>query len=169
MNGLAPTNMGHSPNELEFDFETLNVNLRDTILIPMQAGRGKSLEDMDITDFGLVRYSETFPLRYAGVIPMRFLQRWEDGITNFKNWAYGNWDEPERITMEDIYSILNEIDEVGAKSLMNRNGHALFMGNMVKMRDFVACVANKERDIKGDDKAKEVIIVGKEEIGIKPE
>ena len=150
--------------ELEFDFETFNVNIRDTILIPTKANRDTPLEDMDIADFGLVRYSDPFPLRYAGVIPMRFLLEWDDDTLHFENWAHG--DGPERVTVEDIYSILQEIDDVTAKAPMTREEHAVVMGNMAKIRDFVACVAQQTRTVEGDEKAKDQIDADKVGAGV---
>ena len=154
----APTN--HTRRVLEFDYETACVNLQDTILI----SRGMPLEDMDIADCGFVRYSDLFPLRYAGLIAMRFLQRWDDDEMYFENWAYG--DETERVTMEDIYSILAEIDEGVAEAKLTRKEHAQLMGNMTRMRDFVAFVADKERGVEKDEQARDDISKGKDEIGI---
>ena len=150
--------------ELEFDFETFNVNVRDSILIPTKANRDTPLEDMDIADFGLVRYSEPFPLRYAGVIAMRFLLGWDDDTLHFENWAHG--DETERVTVEDIYSILAELDDGVAAARLTRDEHARMMGNMAKMRDFVAAVAQKERTIEGDEAAKDKIDADKVAAGV---
>ena len=158
----APTITNHSRRVLEFDYETVHANLQDTILIPND--RDMPLEDMDIADFGFVRYSDLFPLRYAGLIPMRFLQRWDDAEMYFENWAYG--DETERVTMEDIYTILAEIDEGVGEAKLTRKEHAHLMGNMTRMRDFVAFVADKERDVEGDEQAKDDISEGKDGIGI---
>lgn len=164
LSGLAPTTKAR--HVLEFDFETFEVNIHDTILVPMQVGRHTPLEDMDMMDFGLVRHSDLFPLRYAGVIPMRFLMGWNDDEMYFENWAYSN--KPEVVTMEDIYSILAEIDEVGAKACVNRKEHAVFMENMTKMRDFVAYVADQERKAADDTEARDTITTDKGELGIKP-
>lgn len=165
MTELAPTIMEKSRHELEFEFESIVCNLQDTILIPIRADRDTTLEDMDLMDFGLVRYSGLFPLGYAGLIPMRFLQRWNDDDMYFENWAYGG--KPKRITMEDIYSILADIDAFGANAPGNREEHAVFMGNMTKMRDFVAYVAEQERKANDSKEARAEIAAGKEEIGVK--
>ncbi len=159
---LAPTTTDRTRNELEFEFESVVCNLMDTILIPNN--RDTSLEDMDMMDFGLVRYSDLFPLGYAGVIPMRFLQRWNDDTMYFENWAYG--DEIERVTMEDIYTILAEIDAVVGRAPMTRDEHAQAMTNMTKMRDFVSFVADQERKLAEDKETEKVITAGKEEVGI---
>lgn len=166
LTGLAPSITEKSRYELEFEFESTTCSLQDTILIPTKADRSTSLEDMDIMDFGLVRYSDLFPLRYAGLIPMRFLQRWDDNSMYFYNWAYGDPDDPERITMEDIYTILAEIDVVVGKACMTREEHALAMANMTKMRDFVSYVADQERKLDDDNGVEKEITSGKEEIGI---
>ncbi len=162
---LAPTATIHTRRVLEFDFETLCGNLQDTILIPIGVGRDTPLEEMDIADFGFVRYSDLFPLRYAGLIPTRFLQRWDDSDMYFQNWFHG--DNAERITVEDIYTILADIDAVVGKALLTRDEHAVAMGNLAKMRDFVAFVADQERKVEGDEEAKDTIAAGKEEKGIK--
>lgn len=150
-------------NELEFNFETVNVNLHDTILIP--ADRDASLEDLDIADLGFVRYSDLFPLEYAGVIPMRFLQRWNDDTMYLENWAYRISEGP-KVTMEDIYTILAELDAVVARAPMTREEHAQAMSNMTKMRDFVSYVADQERNVGGDIKANSDIVLGKEKVGV---
>lgn len=160
----ALTITAKSRRRLEFEFEGVNCNLQDTILIPTQVDRNTPLEDMGLMDFGLVRYSDIFQLRYAGIISMRFLQTWNDDDMYFENWAH--WSKRERITMEDIYTILSEIDAFGAKAPGDRGEHAAFMTNMTKMRDFVAFVADQERKVADDEKAKEEISAGKEELGI---
>ncbi len=151
---------------LEFNFETANVNLQDTILIPMQVGRDIPLEDMDMMDFGLVRHSDIFPLGYAGMVQMRFLQGWDDETMYFENWAYGDWDGLERVTLEDIYTILAEIDAVVGKAPMTREEHAQAMTNMTKMRDFVAYVADQERKAAGDEEARKEITADKGKLDI---
>lgn len=163
---LALTITDKARYELEFEFESITVNLQDTILIPIQGDRDAPLEDMDIMDFGLVRYSGLFPLRYAGLIPMRFLQVWDDSDMCFKNWAHGNSDDPERITMEDIYTILAELDAGVSAAKLTREEHARLMGNMTKMRDFVAFVADQERKLAEDKETEKNITGGKENIGI---
>ncbi len=158
---LAPITT--SRNELKFEFEAFEVNLQDTILIPND--RDTLLEDMDIADFGFVRYSDLFQLGYAGLKSMRFLQTWNDDEMYLENWPFKY--EVERVTMEDIYSILAEIDAVVGKVRMTRDEHAQAMTNITKMRDFVACVADQERKLAGDKEANKDIVLGKEEIGIK--
>lgn len=160
----APTITNHTRRVLEFEFESVHSNLQDTILIPIGVGRDTPLEEMDIADFGFVRHSDLFPLRYAGLQPMRFLQRWEDDTMYFENWFHG--DGTERISMDDIYTILAEIDEVMGRASMTREEHAQAMGNMVKIRDFVAFVADQERGVEGDETAKDAISAGKEDVGI---
>ena len=165
MTGLAPTTTSRSRNELKFEFEAFEVNLQDTILIPTKANRDTLLEDMDIVDFGFVRYSDLFQLGYAGLRSMRFLQTWNDDNMHLENWPFEY--KVERLTMEDIYTILAEIDVVMGKARMTRDEHAQAMTNMTKMRDFVAFVADQERKVADDQEAKGEITAGKEELGIK--
>ncbi len=67
---------------------------------------------------------------------------------------------------EGIGDYSQAIDDVKARAPMNREEHATAMGNMVKIRDFVAFVADQERGVEGDEKVKGDITLGKEEIGI---
>ena len=161
---LVPTT--DARRKLKFNFEAFEVNLQDTILIPIRANRDTLLEDMDIADFGFVRHSDLFPLGYAGLKSMRFLQIWEDDSMYLENWP--SVYEAERVTMEDIYTILAEIDAVVGKAPMTREEHAMAMTNMTKMRDFVAYVADQERKVVDDEEARGEINAGKEEIGIEP-